>query len=253
MHTRPAASRLALTIAAILIAAHASAAQRKEEPKVEMQNYFLFLLELNSSKSGDPPSSMDALRAGHLEHMREMAKSGRLVAAGPTLDDGALVGVGIMLADSLESARAEVESDPTVKAGILKADVRPWFGAKGIGAHLAADAAASPLQDLEMETLYFGLIVKGDAWTPERTPETEKIQEGHMANIRRLAAEGTLCGAGPFEDNGDYRGIFVYRVATQKDAEALAATDPAVKAGRLKVLVHPWRVPKGVFPSYAAK
>src|SRR5689334_23617108 len=54
-----------------------------------------------------------------------------------------ILGVGIMVADSLESARAEVESDPTVKAGLLKADVRPWFGAKGIGAHLAADAAAS--------------------------------------------------------------------------------------------------------------
>jgi hypothetical protein len=54
-------------------------------------------------------------------------------------------------------------------------------------------------------------------------------------------------------DDGDYRGIFVYRVASAKDAEALAATDPAVKAGRLKVLIHPWMVPKGVFPSYATK
>jgi uncharacterized protein len=56
---------------------------------------------------------------------------------------------------------------------------------------------------------------------------------GHMANIKRLAASGELVFAGPFEENARYEGIFVFNVATIAEADALLATDPAVKAGAL--------------------
>ena len=38
-----------------------------------------------------------------------------------------------------------------------------------------------------MAMYYLVLLHRGSAWTPEKTPETQKIQEGHMANIQRLA------------------------------------------------------------------
>lgn len=56
---------------------------------------------------------------------------------------------------------------------------------------------------------------------------------GHMKNIGRLADEGKLAFAGPLGKNERYRGIFVLNVATLAEAEALLATDPAVKAGAL--------------------
>ena len=37
--------------------------------------------------------------------------------------------------------------------------------------------------------------------------EAKKLQEGHMNNINRLAEEGKLLAAGPFEDGG---GIFIF-------------------------------------------
>jgi uncharacterized protein YciI len=67
-----------------------------------------------------------------------------------------------------------------------------------------------------------------------------EIQKGHMANIQRLAKEGKLVVAGPFEDDGELRGIFVFNVATLEEAKALTESDPAVKAGRLIMELHPW-------------
>ncbi len=101
--------------------------------------------------------------------------------------------------------------------------------------------------DWEMTTYYVGLLYRGPKWTPERTPETQKLQEGHMANIRKLGESGKLLLAGPFSDDGDLRGMFVFKVASIEEARALCDTDPAVQAGRLRVELHPWFSAKNIF------
>lgn len=103
--------------------------------------------------------------------------------------------------------------------------------------------AADPMPN--MTTYYFGLITRGPKSGTGTAEEREKIQAAHMANINRLAAAGKLLVAGPFMDNGDWRGIFIFKCATLEEAKALAATDPAVQAGRLVVEVHPWLTMKG--------
>ncbi len=113
------------------------------------------------------------------------------------------------------------------------------------GASLAAEEG-KPAPTITMKTYYLGLIRKGPAWTPGDTPEIRALQEAHMANIRRLGEEGKLLLAGPFTDGGDLRGLFLFEVATLEEAKALCETDPAVKAGRLVVEVHPWLGPEGL-------
>lgn len=66
------------------------------------------------------------------------------------------------------------------------------------------------------------------------------IQKGHMDNIERMAKEGKLVVAGPFLDNGELRGIYIFNVATVEEAKALTETDPAIKTGRLVMELHPW-------------
>ena len=99
-----------------------------------------------------------------------------------------------------------------------------------------------------MTVVYMVLLKKGPSWTPQQTPETKAVQEAHMANIRAMWEAKKLIIAGPFGDDGDLRGVFLFQVASLEEAKALAATDPAVKAGRLAVEIHPWWVEKRALP-----
>ncbi len=65
------------------------------------------------------------------------------------------------------------------------------------------------------------------------TPEqSKKIMEGHMANINRLAQEGKLISAGPFEGGG---GIFILNTTSVDEAKAWLDTDPGVQAKRWNI------------------
>jgi len=68
-----------------------------------------------------------------------------------------------------------------------------------------------------MSTYWVAFLKKGPQWTPQVTGETKRIQAGHMANIREMADTadtGKLVLAGPFGDNGDLRGMFVFQGGT---------------------------------------
>jgi uncharacterized protein len=75
---------------------------------------------------------------------------------------------------------------------------------------------------------------------PTDPAEAKKLQAGHMANIGRMAKEGKLILAGPFLDNGELRGIYIFNVESVAEAEALTKTDPAIQAGSLVMELHPW-------------
>ena len=98
-----------------------------------------------------------------------------------------------------------------------------------------------------MEVLFLGLLRRGPNWTARETPEVEALQEAHLANISRMTESGELIAAGPFTDEGDLRGVYIFRVGSLNEAILLTETDPAVKAGRLQFELHPWWVKKGVF------
>ena len=67
-----------------------------------------------------------------------------------------------------------------------------------------------------------------------------KLQKAHMDNIQRMAEQGELVLAGPFLDNGELRGIYIFNVTSLEEAKKLTETDPAIQAGRLAMELHPW-------------
>jgi uncharacterized protein YciI len=129
--------------------------------------------------------------------------------------------------------------DPAIIAGHFAVEMHPWWSEDVMKKATTLD---KPM------TAYLAFLVRGDKWTPEKTPQTEAIQKAHMDNINRLADMKKLVVAGPFGDNGTLRGIFVFRVSSLDEARELAATDPAVQAGRLALQIHPWVVPEGILP-----
>jgi uncharacterized protein YciI len=78
---------------------------------------------------------------------------------------------------------------------------------------------------------------------PNRDLPAEKrkeLQAAHLKNIVRMVEEGTLVLAGPFMDNGDIRGIYIFNVQSVEEARKLTNTDPAIQAGSLVMELKPW-------------
>ncbi len=92
---------------------------------------------------------------------------------------------------------------------------------------------------------YYMVFLKGGENRSQDSTEAARLQSKHLAHLERMAIEGYASLIGPFEDEGDVRGIVVYNTRTLKEADSLANMDPMVKAGRLKVEVHPWWTAKG--------
>jgi len=195
----------------------------------------LLIKPANSTSSQAPPGVLQ----GHLKHFQALIASGKLAIAGPFGDDTRIAGIFVLNASSPEEARAWEEADPLVKEGGFSLEVLKWWAAKGI---------MKPPAQPKLTTYYFTFLRRGPKWTAEKTPETEKLQAAHMANINAMAQTGKLVIAGPFENAGEYAGVFIFKVATLDEARALAESDPAVKAGRLKADVHPWLVAQGSLP-----
>ena len=224
----------------MLAAALASgpAAIRAQTP-YKMTTFYLCLL-VEGPKTKQAPAESGEILANHLGHLKTLMGTPKGVIAGPIADQGRLRGVLVLRTATIEEARALASDDPAVKAGLFAVEVHPWFAADEIMKPVFTPAA--------LETYYFGFLRKGKAWTPEVTDETKKIQAGHMAHLEASGKSGKLVIAGPLSDNGDIRGILVYKTATIDEARAVAAADPAVKAGRLKVEMHTWLVSKGALP-----
>ena len=98
--------------------------------------------------------------------------------------------------------------------------------------------------DYEYRTYYLGFLNRGEQRDQDSAAVME-LQKTHLAYMSKLANEGKLVIAGPFLDDWNTRGIVIYAVDSLDEAKALANADPAVKAGRLEVEVHPWMSARG--------
>jgi uncharacterized protein YciI len=86
------------------------------------------------------------------------------------------------------------------------------------------------------------LLNKNTAAPSLSKEETDKLMEGHMANINRLASEKKLLAAGPFDGGG---GIFVLNTPSVSTATEWLGTDPGVQAHRWEIEIYPYTPRKG--------
>lgn len=76
---------------------------------------------------------------------------------------------------------------------------------------------------------------------PERVadgPERDAMFSGHFANMNRLASEGKLALAGPFDGTDGWRGLFILATDDIDEARRIVATDPVIVNGEMVAEYH---------------
>jgi uncharacterized protein YciI len=210
-------------------------------PQLKMVQFQMALLKKGPKWAGTTEQLRDQILQQHFANVMSMLASGQAVIAGPLRDDPNHAGIFVLRASSAGEAQRWVDTDPAVQAGLFAAELHPWW---------SQDIFKKATSPLKLSTVYLGFLKKGPNRKDgdDQTPEIQELQKAHIANINRLAEMKKLVAAGPFGDDGDLRGIFVFRVASLQEAQELCATDPMIKIGRLSVELHPWQVPDGVLP-----
>ncbi len=168
----------------------------------------------------------------------------------------ALVAAGapVMAAHGQGAAPAAAEGQPAASAGAAAGTPAPATAASATapapaappaGAVPPAPAAPGAEQLPPGMTRYYMVFLRRSG--KPKPPDLDRIMEGHMANIRRLAAEKKLLLAGPFMDQsgtGSLAGVFIFAAGSLDEARRWTETDPAVVAGRFTFEVVPWLGPK---------
>lgn len=95
-----------------------------------MKRYVFMLLESGETKSKDSTEAA-YFQEQHLAHLNQMAKSGKLIVAGPFEGGGEHRGLLIFDIETVEEALQLEGEDPMVKTGRLKMNAFYWWGAKG--------------------------------------------------------------------------------------------------------------------------
>jgi uncharacterized protein YciI len=88
-----------------------------------------------------------------------------------------------------------------------------------------------------MRQYVFVLLKTGPTPKP-KGPERDEMFRGHFANMQRLAAEGKLAVAGPFDGVDGWRGMFILAVKDIEEAKQLTAADPVIISGEMIAEFH---------------
>ena len=91
-----------------------------------------------------------------------------------------------------------------------------------------------------MKQYWFVLYTRGADTTAMDSATSASLLKAHLEHQQAQSDRGLIIMAGPFGDNGDWRGMLLYDCETKEEVEGYLKRDPFVMRGRLKYEIHPW-------------
>lgn len=201
----------------------------QDPPKFELENYWFVYFVSGKNTKPLTESERAAAMEGHLGNLTRLAQEGKALAAGPFEGNQARRGIVLLKGDkynAIADVAKEFANDPFVREDRLAAEIRPWATVKG---------AVHPWRKPEeMKSYVFVILERGENRTVLSEKEGDELQTAHLGHIVSMQQSGGLGIAGPFRDDGDMRGILIFKHKDTEKAKALVGEDPLIKAGRLK-------------------
>ena len=109
----------------------AQLAQKLGADEYGMKTYVMAFLKAGPNRIKDSVARNE-LQMAHLKNIMRLANEGKLIVAGPFLDNQPIRGIFIFNVSTVEEAKALTETDPAIKAGSLIMELHPWYGSAAL-------------------------------------------------------------------------------------------------------------------------
>jgi uncharacterized protein len=205
-----------------------------------LEDYWWMFFAPGENQTPLEKAEAEKMQAGHLANMDRLFAQKKLVMAGPLGRNPKWRGVVVLTLKSREEVLAAFADDPFVKAGRLKVEAYRWRTLKG--------SFGRPAEPQKMGRYHLVALKKGPKFTDAESEALTRDQQAHLKHIFAMRDAGDLLLAGPFQDAGDLRGIFVFKNLDEKRIEALIAADPHIISGRMVAERLPFFTAEGVLP-----
>lgn len=130
-----------LLLSVFILLTEFSIAQSEYDPKLAeevgadqygMKKYVIAFLYRGDRVSEYSEAERAKLQDSHMANINIMAEDGKLVMAGPFFGNDELRGLYFFSVESIEEAKALTETDPSIQAGVLKMDLKEWYGSAAL-------------------------------------------------------------------------------------------------------------------------
>jgi uncharacterized protein YciI len=116
-----------ITLILFSVAVHA---QQNDFDMSKMKTYYLVFLKKGPHRDQDSVTAAK-IQEGHLAHLGNLYKQGKIDLNGPFMEDRDIRGVSVYNVSSAEEALKLASEDRAVKSGRLSVEVHPWYTMKG--------------------------------------------------------------------------------------------------------------------------
>lgn len=136
-----------LLLAASLNVAHGETDNPNYDPELAarlggdaygMKMYTLVMLTTGENTTATAEESTAAF-TGHMSNIRRLVDEGKLIVAGPLgQNDKGYRGIFIFTGGDVAETESLLATDPAIAAGLLGAEVYPWYGSAALSEYLEA-------------------------------------------------------------------------------------------------------------------
>jgi uncharacterized protein YciI len=99
--------------------------------KYGMKHHVMAFLKTGPNQITDSLKRIE-LQKAHLKNIIRLANEGKLIVAGPFLDDQPVEGIFIFNVETIEEAKTLTNTDPAIQSGELVMELRPWYGSAAL-------------------------------------------------------------------------------------------------------------------------
>jgi len=119
---------------------------------------------------------------------------------------------------------------------LLTCSLMMMIGTVGTSVEVA-QASADPFA---REMYHIAIVRQGPNWEPMGTEKAMEIQTQMLEGLQKLDEKGILITGGIVNDSSDVELIFIFRIETLTEAQAMVNAARSVKSGFYKVDLYPW-------------